>query len=218
VNLGRMSKRLRREMAENPKKAALLGLVTVVALYFWGPLVFGWLNRGENLPIATIPMAPESEIGQPSAPPSNLAIDANPKTPPPSWKQILQWMHDDQRMAAALPWTGARDPFEDPKSDVVNAKIKKRSEPPAPITPTTAGLALTSTAIGPNRSVAQINGRIYTVGQLIEIGKEKGAVRAAFKIKEIHSTHAVLESGGIRYNLTIPGQEKSGKIEFLNRK
>jgi len=217
VTLGKIKSRLRREMAANPKKAALLGLVTVVALYFWGPLIWGWLNQGEKNPVAAVPTTPASDIGQFAAVPANLSTDAPQKASTPSREQILQWMHDDPRMATAPPRTKARDPFEDPKSEAANVKTEKKVKPPPPITPAAAGLVLTSTIIGPKRSIAQISGRTYVVGQTIEINKDKEAVRAAFRLEEIHSRRAILESRGIRFELTIPGADKSGKIEFLNR-
>ena len=42
VKLDKLTKQLRRDIAANPKKAAALGLMVLVALYFWGPLVWSW--------------------------------------------------------------------------------------------------------------------------------------------------------------------------------
>ena len=41
MNLNKLARQLRREAMANPKKAAVLGLLLLVALYFWGPLVWG---------------------------------------------------------------------------------------------------------------------------------------------------------------------------------
>ncbi|MBW8884592.1 MAG: hypothetical protein JF612_07410, partial [Planctomycetia bacterium] len=44
VNLEKLAKQLRRDTAANPKKAAALGLMILVALYFWGPLAWKWFS------------------------------------------------------------------------------------------------------------------------------------------------------------------------------
>ena len=44
MSLERFAKRLRREVIANPKKAAILGIMLLVAIYFWTPLVMGWMG------------------------------------------------------------------------------------------------------------------------------------------------------------------------------
>jgi hypothetical protein len=40
VKLDKLVKQLRRDATANPKKTALLGVMALVALYFWGPLLW----------------------------------------------------------------------------------------------------------------------------------------------------------------------------------
>ena len=42
VKLHKLAKQARRDLLANPKKAAILGLMLLVALYFWGPLLWKW--------------------------------------------------------------------------------------------------------------------------------------------------------------------------------
>ncbi|MEN6450447.1 MAG: type 4a pilus biogenesis protein PilO [Thermoguttaceae bacterium] len=211
VNMEKFAKRLRREFAANPKKAAVLVLVTLVALYFWAPLVAGWLGKREK---------PASAAALPTA---NLAATARPTTTAgatdsgrlPAWEQVSTWMHDDPRTtAAALP--NARDPFDRPKPSVAkNSVVAKPETRPLTVSPTAAGLVLTGTVIGPQRRLAQIGGRTYAVGQTIQVAKEKDSVAAAFKLTDVQARRAILRSGDQDFELTIPEPGRSGKIELL---
>jgi hypothetical protein len=84
------------------------------------------------------------------------------------------------------------------------------SMPADPFTPTTPAtvpavdIALTSTIIGPQRRVAQINGKMYCVGQGIEVIKGREAARVVFKLVEVQPRRAVLEGSGQRFELLIP--------------
>jgi len=121
-------------------------------------------------------------------------------------------------MMTAPPLTITRDPFEPPRTEVAESKAevedKSRPKPPT-ITPSAAGLVLTSTIIGPQRRIAQISGKTYVVGQAIEAVKDKETLGVAFKLVEVHPRRAILEADGQRFELTIPEPDKSSKIEFL---
>ena len=49
----RFARRLRREIAANPKKAGVLALLLVVAIWFWTPLMAKWFA---NPDAKTVPM------------------------------------------------------------------------------------------------------------------------------------------------------------------
>lgn len=112
--------------------------------------------------------------------------------------------------------TQTRDPFEAPQAELAQRSVEAKQDAKLPtVTPAAAGLVLTSTIIGPQRRVVQISGKTYSVGQSIEVAKEKESLHATFKLVEVHSRRAVLESAGERFELTIPEPGKSGKIELL---
>ena len=221
MNLAKTGRQLRREASANPKKAAFLGLAVLAAAYFWTPLVWGWIGKNDkNAPGAVAPSGatPVAAALVPAAMPDAKATpkDAGPDRLP--WPQIVQQMHDDPRMMTAPPLTITRDPFEPPRTEVAESKAevedKSRPKPPT-ITPSAAGLVLTSTIIGPQRRIAQISGKTYVVGQAIEAVKDKETLGVAFKLVEVHPRRAILEADGQRFELTIPEPDKSSKIEFL---
>jgi hypothetical protein len=215
VNLVKLGKKLRREARANPKKAVFLGVAALVAVYFWMPLVWGWIGKSDPK-MATPDVSAGATSTVAAAPPAGESA-AKPSVPErPNWQQIIRWMHDDPRTMTAPPLMTTRDPFEPPKIEVAETKPVEPPKPkPSAIAPTAAGLVLTSTIIGPQRRVAQINGKTYAVGQTVEALKQKEAVGAAFRLVEVQSRRAVLEADGQRFELSIPEPGKSGKIEFL---
>jgi hypothetical protein len=217
VNLGKIGKKLQREAATNPKKAVFLGVAAVVALYFWTPLVWGWIGKSDpNMTTATVTtaVAPLAATAMPSAS-SFTDVTKSASAPRPSWSQLVELKHNDPRTMTAPPLTHARDPFESPKQEIADTNAAEDVKPKLrAITPVAAGLVLTSTIIGPQRRVAQISGRTYTVGQSIEASKGKETLGVAFKLVEIRPRQAVLEANGQRFELSIPEPGKSGKIEF----
>lgn len=125
-------------------------------------------------------------------------------------------MHNDPRTMIASPLTTTRDPFALPTVEVAKTKTEpKAEEQRQSVAAVAARLTLTSTIIGPQRRVAQINGKTYAVGQAIDAGKENGSARATFQLIEVHPRRAVLQCGEERFELTIPEPGKSDKIEIL---
>ncbi len=103
MSQNRLTKRLRREISANPKKALFLGLLILAALYFWAPLVRGWITQG-NSPTTTAIADPRADL--PAAAPEK------PTTTPPKeaaqglrhpWEQLVRWMENDPRTSVAGP-------------------------------------------------------------------------------------------------------------------
>lgn len=213
MKLDKLGKKLRREATANPKKAAFLGLATLVAAYFWAPLVWGWIGKSDKDVSTAAAKTDATSATVVAAPAGQSATEALPDRPP--WPQIVQWMHNDPRTMTAPPLITTRDPFESPTIVVTEAKAAEQPKPKLlAITPDIAGLVLTSTIIGPQRRVAQINGKTYVLGQTIELPKDKQALGADFKLIEIHARRAVLEANGQRLELLIPEPGNSDKIQF----
>jgi hypothetical protein len=210
VKLDKLGKKIRREVVANPKKAVLLGVMAVVALYFWAPLVRGWLSADKATTEAGEAAVPSVAASAATAPAPTTASDR------PTWRQIIEWMPNDSRTMIAPSLTTARDPFELPTSEVV--KLKGESKPEVrrpPLTASSVGLSLTSTIIGPQRRVAQINGRTYTEGQTIDVGKERDSVPTKVQLIEVHPRRVVLQCGEDRLELVIPEPGSSDKIEIM---
>jgi len=209
--MGKLVKRLKREAAANPKKAAILGIVTVVALYFWAPLLLGMVKKaGPGEPPSTAAVVPDAPAGQVVP-----AAKTEPDAALPPWELVVQWMQSDPRVKPAPALQLAFDPFGLVKPEPKAAEVEQAQPAAAQsIAPEALGLVLTSTIIGPNSRVAQIGGKPYAVGQMIEVPKDKAPVPTAFKLIDVQSHSAVLQLGTQRFELTIPRPGDSERIEI----
>ena len=224
MNAKRLTRRLRRELTTNPKKAAVLGLLLLVALYFWAPLLWRWIDRGDSQ--AKPAQAAATAEGKPPvlgalAPSPKSARGRNSTTqdkkPPPSrpWDELARWIEEDPRMKPVGELSSCRDPFhavarevaEKPKSEQIKA-----AEAAAAMTPEKLGLVLSSTLIGPQRRTALIGGRAYEQGRTIHCAKD--GRQFEFTLSEVHPRRIVLVREGKRYELTIPQPAASGRLEL----
>lgn len=209
MSVNRWIKQLRREAARNPAKAGVLGLLLVVALWFWAPLVWGWIGsrEGTSRPSPTQPPQATSEARGP-APAATAKI-----APAATWQQLVEWRKQDPQTAAADTLKTRRDPFHAIPAPVVQEEVKAAPKvAPVVLTPEQLGLKLSSTVVGSDRRVALINGRIFREGQVIKCGKETQEI--LFRLAEIHSRHVVLERDGHRFELAIPDKKLSNRIEL----
>src|SRR5437762_1538891 len=116
--MSKLAKKLRRELKNNPKKGITLGLLLVIAGYFWAPLVMGWFgndaDRAAAPAAASGAAAPGATVVQPpTAAPS--ASPASPALPAYTWQQLAGWIDEDARMRPAVS-VSPRDPFQPPAS------------------------------------------------------------------------------------------------------
>lgn len=231
MNLNKLCRLLRREVTSNPKKATVLGLLIVVALYFWAPVVRGWIagdeppdrpfggassspTDGGSGPVQTAGLGTIGLAEAPQARPITPA-KARPQTHP--WQQTVQWMKQDPATAPVADLPQRRDPFRAAKLVVaeMNAEQHKQEPEPVetPVTPQSLGLILSSTVVGPRRRVALINGKSYEEGRTIESASD--GHRVEFKLAEVHSRCVVLERMGERFELAIAQPTRAGRIELF---
>jgi len=232
VNLGKIKKRLKKEAAGHPVKAGVLGVLCLVAVWFWLPLVWKW-TAGSKTP-ATADTAKESE--SPQVPGFSVmvapvaAANKEPTVPDVSWKQLIQWMENDPRNKSAeldcedqgpvatllAEWlrrspsdVEGRDPFfrrrqlQPAGTEAAgNRKVSEAQGAPE-ISPDDAGAILTGIIAGPARGAAMISGRTYFEGEQVLLHKDGGSYM--FQLDEVRPAGVVLIRNGIRYELNIPG-------------
>jgi hypothetical protein len=197
VNIQKINKQFKHEISAHPKKAIFLGLLLAVGLYFWMPHFFGWINKtsasfGTQVVVNT-------SLEQTN---STDSASVNKKPMQHSWKEVLKRMNSDPRTRPAQALSINRDPFQGQK-DVVDKTIEEPQEVKAPpMSPSSLGMALTSTLISPNGGIARIGGRTYNKGQTIEATKEGRNYK--FVLTEIHDRKVVLEMEGESFELSIP--------------
>jgi len=227
VNLSKLGKRLKREAAANPKKAAILGIVVLVALYFWAPLTWKWLRNAFSSDTSDVApaSAPTNAIAgtlpatssAPEATVKPAAATASPGVNQPSWEQIAAWMDKDPRTKVGPLLQNVRDPFATPSAEVNDEQAEEavvEKARAAAITPDAAGLTLTGTVIGPDRRVVFINGKSYKEGETVVVDKPAYGGPIAFTVVDVQPYKVVLQLGDNRYELTTP-KPNSDKIEII---
>jgi hypothetical protein len=196
------SKRLQREVLGNPKKALLLGLLCLVAGYFWAPLLAGSFKEADST--ATAPIAADSTL------PITPTTSAGPVQTPAvassyTWKQIAECLDRTQSQQSTNIAADGRDPFkpapsvEAPTESVVEVKTSAPS-----LSPQQAGLSLSSTMVGPRYGIALIGGEAYRVGDEIMAATDDSVT---FRLKSIHAKHVVLERNGEEFELALKPAE-----------
>ena len=205
--------RLQREIKANPAKAAGLGVLLLVACYFWAPLILGFMKPAQETAAAPPHGAAAATAPTPSAPPAPASAATPGQSPsatpsdalPYDWQKYAKLIEDDAKMRPSQDLSSERDPFVNPLA-AAQAKAEREVSATAastkPITPAEAGLVLTTTLLGARKKIAEIDGRSYSIGDRVQAFTASSS--ASFRVVEIFPRRVVLEGHGQRYELTIP--------------
>jgi hypothetical protein len=201
-------RRLQRELTANPKKTAMLGLLFLVAIWFWAPLVAKWLGKepgGESV---------AQTSSEPATQPTSAANSANPATTAaaqqktPKWSAMVESIENDRLMKPHMPQTGSRDPFS-PSNSRLSAQKKSEehlAQQTVPeTTPEQAGIVLRSTVVGTRSKTALINNRAYHEGQSVPAtgGQEP------FTVVKIRADGVVFSRHGRQFQMKLPKLESA---------
>jgi hypothetical protein len=193
-------RKLKREVLGSPKKAAALGLLCLVAIYYWAPLLSGWLKGAD----VAVTEAPASESTPQQASSGAVTTAAAPaSTYSCSWKQVAECLDNSQQQAAPLA-SIARDPFQTIKRAMMQPDVVEAEAPAQAVAPQDVGLVLSSTMVGRRQSVALIGGAAYRVGDEVP-GAADGEI--TFLLKSIHPRHIVLQRAGRQFELSLKEPE-----------
>jgi len=211
VTFNRLLRQLRREATANPKRAVVLGLLAMVALWFWAPLVIGWLggDDSEDMNARVEPVTKKATASSAAPAPA----EGN-KKPRPKWQDLAQWMDADRRTTAADSLPNERDPFT---TRTVLQRVAVDEEPedvPASVTPDGLGMALSSTIVGPQRRVARINGKSYRQGRMVRMTKDGREL--SFLLAEVQPGKVVLSRDGEQFELKAPTPTGRSRIELMH--
>ncbi len=206
----RFLKQLHHELTANPKKTVVLGLLLLVAVWFWMPLVMKWMGSNDpakdtSTAVAAASVAPAPGNGATVVGAGETAgTGGQTSSPTASWHQLLHWIHNDPLMRPHLPDTDGRDPFTTEKSRLVQAKKAQPVIPVAPeLTPAESGIVLHSTIVGPKLKTALINGRAYHENQSVTAANGQDR----FVLIEIREDGIVLSRHGDRFDLKLKKME-----------
>ena len=197
MNLAKLQKQLMRDLKRSPGKAAALGLLCLVALWFWAPLVAGWMGAGQKKPTAT-----GEQTAQAVAPPVVPAAASTSVMNEAPWHKVVAWMQEDGRMRSAELAELATPPFTQQREDLVDpgeatkAVVKPPTESDVDVAQ--LGLKLSSTMLGPRRRVAVINGRPYAEGGDLQLGDD-----LVLHVTRVADRSVFLEYKGKRFELSL---------------
>lgn len=205
-----------KELRRNKAKSAVLGLMFLVALYFWVPIVARWTS-GRDEPAAGTVMTGDVII----APATDAAATASaPQPKQHRWQDLLEAMRRDPLMQpATLPDLG-RNPFQvmpaSTRVDLADEPPPAEPEPSAPppeFSLEQLGLVLESTVIGRVNRVAKINGTRYRLHDWIVVPiaappsaadqQPTSTSTVELRLTEIHPDHVVLQHDDNQYRLQL---------------
>ena len=205
-------------MTANPKKAAVLGLLGVAALYFWAPLMAGWFKDDKTekpeprFPLQSHRFPPSRQHRIACAERSPIVpaqVQAKPKEPQPTWQQLVEWIEADPQTKPATDLPADCDPFRAPLSgrakDCGVARDRSRGYTATRI------LLLTSTIVGSGLDVARINGKSYRPGSKLII-KLKNGQKLEYTIVEIDARSVVLERLGEAIRVEDPNGGRLARL------
>ena len=223
MSLNRLARQLRREAKANPKKAGILGLLALVAVCFWGPLVWGWWVAPEK-PAVGPGTAEKEAAAEDPANPAALAYAAS-TSPKPSteskdegcpyhWVELDRWMQADPMTTPVDDVAAWPDPFAEPPSPEPVAASVAETEA-SPVTRESLGVDVSGTLVGPRRRVALIGGKAYREGQTVPADHSGRPID--LKLVEVHARRVVLEWEGNRFDLAIPERKSSSQIQLIEQ-
>ena len=214
-----LAKRLQREIKASPQKAAILGVLAVVALYFWAPLLIGWFSGGpSSVTVATAPVSVEA-----IQPVERSAGEGQAVAKGATWQQVDAWIAQDKMMKPAATQLALRNPFQmqggatqtgpwaigkvesgythaKQALEMISSRLFPSSDEDA-VSPSEAGLVVTSTIAGGKRPVALINGRAYAQGSVVRGEGEFPSTK--FTLIEVRSKSVLLRGRGLVYEVKI---------------
>lgn len=194
MKLDKLLKRLKRDAAASPQKAGALGLMVLVALYFWAPLVLKNF-KGKSKPGA--PGAARQVILGDD--PLLVKAAVHPASDSQHWDRIREVLAQDQLMQAAMYNATWENPFQplqpeepaDAKAPTAETTPDPKLLPATPkVEPELAkqhlnGVSLSSVIVGQRGTSAVIRGKLYRVGDVLAFGGDAGAPKIEFRIVAI---------------------------------
>ena len=209
VNVKKLSHQLTKEIKRSPAKAAALGGLLLVAVWFWFPLLQGWFgSAGKPVPEANASL------------PVTLATPNAVTLGPAVSRKTHDWGEVAARMAAD-PWMkpgelrhSTFDPFfpEKPVEAMVAIAQPTATTPLGEVSPESTGLSVSSVIAGP-RPLARINSQNYRIGDRVVAGEGI----APYTVTAIESWGVQLQGQHRSYKLPLNDKLNSSKQRLVLR-
>ncbi len=170
MNVARLKRQIKRELVQNKKKTAVLATISVVALYFWTPLIVDWIQ-----PEGTTAHPAENSDAPLSAAAPVVIAQPTETWNSNFWIDQLKTIEQNPGLQTGTLIQANRDPFGRSGQALAERQMELANEATLPpqnfsaITPAEAGLSLMGTIIGPKSRIAKIGGEYYQENDIIEI-------------------------------------------------
>jgi len=198
VKKQQLTKRITREIQRSPAKAGVLGVLLLVAVWFWFPLVKGWVipkstasKKSDVVPTVTQKATgPGPLVQQPMS---------NPSIP---WQQVAEQIAADPHTAPISLQDLRRDPFYQKvvQEELVVSVAENRPRPQmVEPSPEQAGLMVQSVITRGTTGLARINQQNYRVGDIVVAPEQI----AEYEITAIESWGVRLSRNGKSYDLAL---------------
>lgn len=183
MTINQLRQRLIKEFKQNPTKAGVLGALSLVGIWFWAPLLYGWVapesSQSEVPQTATV--ASTSSVGVTA---TAIIPEAEVDATAPGWLELRNRLPHDVRMKTAELPELLVDPFR--AGTILNAtahNVEQEDDDSGEqvqdgvehLTPQQIDLRLTSTIVGQRKRMATINGKSYAEGSVIKAGTTAAA-------------------------------------------
>ena len=188
--------RLRREAKAHPLKAVVLAGMCVAALYYWVPIVKRWTAGRPPQNVALQPAVRRAVAGPAASTPED--------TTTLEWKALVA----EERHPAWKPVSvsTSRNPFRPLDAGPADAVAREPESDPLPnvaVDPREAGLTLQATAVSTHRRTATIDGRAYSIGDVVIAPDSAPEDATAYRLVEIATDHVVLEVDDRLFHLEL---------------
>jgi hypothetical protein len=211
VKLDKLLKKLKRDISASPQKAAALGLMVLVALYFWSPLVLKFAGIGgktkNKKTVASKVILTDDPI--------LTKVAAHPAIDSARWDRARLSLTQDRLMLAAPHREEWKDPFhrlsivtnstEPSNSTEPVSQPKGRAQEPAALDESAeeqiTGITVSTLLVGKRESAAMIRGTVYRVGDTIHLDGEKGESQLELKVVGIDALGVNLECQGKSFRI-----------------
>ncbi|RMG04164.1 MAG: hypothetical protein D6741_01425 [Planctomycetota bacterium] len=201
--LGRLYKRFQREAKRRPKEVVVLAVLAVVAGLVWGPRLVP--SFGDD---------PQANAGESGVTILSAGGSVESAEEGLGWDQLVAWRRSDPAGWAGDDYPLAHDPFVVPLATAGDEKGGiSPGAAPVVVSPEEVNLQVTAVLLRGTGGMAVISGRFVEVGQ--EIRAEADGKIGVFTLTEVHADHVVLESGGHRFPVALPGEKAQDDIEIV---
>jgi hypothetical protein len=205
--MGSLGKRIKRELVKSPAKGAVLGLVCLIALWYWAPILKDWLTGASDTPPDIRVVKSEENDGTDSRPITTAVENPGKRLSTVcNWQTLVKWLNEDPMAEPATLPEDHRDPFRRAETKMAEDLIREMQEeaeeestnlvaqPQTPVRQepdfSDLNLVLGGTMVGRHSRSATINGKTYLLRNDASRNREGQRIRIPIGANSATNTEA----------------------------